>query len=49
MNPILLDFPDSFESERLVLRCPRPGDGRAMHEAITESLNELNPWVPWVP
>jgi RimJ/RimL family protein N-acetyltransferase len=47
MNPILLDFPDSFESERLLIRCPRPGDGQAMHEAIVESLDELRPWMPW--
>src|SRR5687767_328065 len=45
--PILLDFPDSFESERLLIRAPRPGDGRAIHEAIVESLDELRPWMPW--
>jgi hypothetical protein len=27
-NPILLDFPDSFETERLIIRAPRPGDVR---------------------
>jgi len=45
--PILLDFPDWFESERLVIRAPRAGDGRAIHEAIVESLDELRPWMPW--
>ena len=47
MNPILLDFPDAFESERLVIRCPRAGDGAALHEAVTKSLDELRPWMPW--
>ncbi len=26
-KPILLDFPDQLETERLILRPPRPGDG----------------------
>lgn len=47
MNPILLDFPDHFESARLLIRCPRAGDGAALHEAVIESLDELRPWMPW--
>lgn len=47
MNAILLDFPDSFESERLLIRCPQPGDGVMIDEAIRESFNELHPWMPW--
>lgn len=47
VNPILLDFPEEFESERLILRPPRPGDGAAMHAAVVESLNDLRPWLPW--
>ncbi|MBN1200962.1 MAG: GNAT family N-acetyltransferase [Anaerolineae bacterium] len=46
-NPILRDFPDQFESERLIIRAPRPGDGPAVNEAIHESLDELKPWMPW--
>jgi RimJ/RimL family protein N-acetyltransferase len=46
-NPLLLDFPDSFETERLLIRAPRPGDGRAMNEAVLESLDTLRPWMPW--
>jgi RimJ/RimL family protein N-acetyltransferase len=46
-RPILLDIPDSFESERLVLRAPRPGDGEALNAAVIESLAELRPWMPW--
>jgi hypothetical protein len=44
-SPILLDFPDSFESERLLIRGPRPGDGAAVHAALIESLGELRPWL----
>ena len=47
MNPILLDFPDTFETERLTIRAPRPGDAPQIVEAVIESLNELRPWMPW--
>ena len=46
--PILLDFPDSFETERLIIRAPRPGEGRAVNAAIRASLDALRPWMPWV-
>ncbi|MBI5958666.1 MAG: GNAT family N-acetyltransferase [Chloroflexi bacterium] len=46
-NPLLLDFPDQFETERLILRAPRPGDGAASNAAIRESIDELRPWMPW--
>lgn len=46
-NPILLDFPYSFDTERLTIRGPLPGDGRAIHEAIVSSRDELIPWMPW--
>ncbi|WP_430788278.1 GNAT family N-acetyltransferase [Virgibacillus flavescens] len=45
MNPILIDFPYEFETERLLLRMPMPGDGKAVHEAIKASINELKPWM----
>lgn len=48
MNPILLDFPHEFETERLRLRMPMPGDGKAVHEAITASIDELRPWMGFV-
>ena len=46
-EPILRDVPDTFESERLVIRAPRAGDGPALQEAIEESLTELSEWMPW--
>lgn len=45
--PILREFPDTFETERLVIRCPRPGDGEAVNRAIVRSLERLQPWFPW--
>jgi RimJ/RimL family protein N-acetyltransferase len=46
-NPILLDFPDQLETERLIIRAPRAGDGAAVQAAVLESINELRPWMPW--
>jgi RimJ/RimL family protein N-acetyltransferase len=47
MNPLLLDIPDTFESERLTIRVPRAGDGVEESAAVTESLAALRPWMPW--
>jgi RimJ/RimL family protein N-acetyltransferase len=46
-EPILRDFSERFESERLLIRSPLPGDGAEVHAAIAESLDELRPWMPW--
>lgn len=47
MKPILLDIPDSFESERLLIRVPKPGDGAVLQEGYLESMDRLKPWFPW--
>lgn len=46
-NPILIDFPYSFETERLIIRGPLPGDGMGVREAVVESQQALIPWMPW--
>ncbi len=46
-SPILKDFPESFETERLLIRSPLSGDGPEMHAAVNESLDELLPWMDW--
>ena len=45
--PILMDFPESFETERLLIRSPLPGDGQELHAAVRESIEELTPWMTW--
>ncbi|WP_188208114.1 GNAT family N-acetyltransferase [Alkalibacillus aidingensis] len=45
VNPLLLEFPDQFETEQFIIRSPRPGDGKALNEAIVASINELLPWM----
>jgi len=47
-DPILIEFPYQFETERLLIRGPLPGDGKAIHEAVLETIDELRPWMPWV-
>lgn len=47
MNPILREFPEEFTTDRLIIRMPKPGDGKVVYEAITASINELKPWLPF--
>ncbi len=47
MNPIILDFPSEFTTERLLIRLPLPGDGKAVYEAIQASRAELKQWLPF--
>ncbi len=45
--PIMKDFPEAFETERLLIRSPMPGDGPELYAAVRESMEELLPWMPW--
>jgi RimJ/RimL family protein N-acetyltransferase len=45
--PILVDFPESIETERLLIRSPLLGDGQELHAAVRESIEELTPWMTW--
>jgi len=50
-EPILIDLPASIETERLLMRPPRTGDGTMLHLAVVESLTELRRFLaslPWV-
>ena len=47
MNEVLLEIPDSFDTERLTIRCPRPGDGPEFNAATVESFDRLQPWFEW--
>jgi RimJ/RimL family protein N-acetyltransferase len=39
--------PEQFETERLLIRAPQPGDGKAINDAVRESFDELRVWMPW--
>lgn len=47
MDPVLIDVPMQLSTDRLILRCPQPGDGPVANEAERESIQELRPWMPW--
>ena len=47
LEPLLIDVPERIHTERLILRCPRPGDGAALNRAVAETLEQLKPWMPW--
>ena len=47
IEPVLIEVPERIETERLVLRCPRRGDGAVVNAAVLASLDELRPWMPW--
>ena len=47
VDPLLLDIPDTFESDRLIFRVPRAGDGPATNAAVLRSFDTLKPWMPW--
>jgi RimJ/RimL family protein N-acetyltransferase len=46
-KPILIEFPYSFETERLIIRGPLPDDAIPLREAVLESQADLVPWMPW--
>ncbi len=47
MDALLLDFPESFESDRLTIRAPCPGDGVEINAAVRETFDDLKVWMPW--
>lgn len=47
MNPLLLNIPETLQSQRLLLRVPHAGDGEMMNASISESMDELKLWLPW--
>lgn len=47
MEPLLEFVPDSIVTPRLILRSPRASDGPALNAAVVESLEALQPYMPW--
>lgn len=47
LKPILIDLPTPVTTTRLLLRPPKPGDGKALNAAVLESFEELKQWMPW--
>jgi RimJ/RimL family protein N-acetyltransferase len=51
MMAVTHDIPVRLETQRLILRCPRAGDGEIVYASIAESLDDLRKFPasqPWV-
>jgi ribosomal-protein-serine acetyltransferase len=46
MNPLLLDIPTEFTSERLLMRCYRPGDGAMYYQMLLANWDYLYEFLP---
>lgn len=47
VEPLLIDVPESLETERLIVRAPRAGDGAALFAAVAASEDDVSPWMSW--
>ncbi|MGE3268204.1 MAG: GNAT family N-acetyltransferase [Chloroflexota bacterium] len=48
LPPILVDLPEQLDGERVSVRPWLEGDSRALWDAVDESRNHLEPWMPWM-
>jgi len=46
-SELLRTFPESFETERLLIRAASPDDASQANAAVIESRAELTPWISW--
>lgn len=46
-KPLLLDIPDQFTGERVLLRGWQDTDADALYTAIRESAAHIGEWLPW--
>lgn len=44
----MVQLPSEVRSPRLRLRIWQPGDGAVLTTAVTESIEHLRPWMPWI-
>lgn len=47
LPPILRDFPERFESARLVIRAPLAGDDTELNAGVRETWDDLHEWMDW--
>jgi ribosomal-protein-serine acetyltransferase len=48
MHPVVKEIPDSFETDRLLVRATRQGDGKIVFQGIEDSRAELGAWMSWI-
>jgi RimJ/RimL family protein N-acetyltransferase len=47
MPPPLPHIAHAFETDRLLIRSPLPGDGAELNAAVLETFENLHLWMPW--
>mgnify|MGYP003512945731 CR=1 FL=1 len=47
MDPMLIEIPRRIDTARLMMRCPRNGDGLLLQAMQTETMAGLRPWMHW--
>jgi RimJ/RimL family protein N-acetyltransferase len=47
-GPVFSNPAYRIETKRLVVRCYNPSDASMLAESVSESLEHLRPWMPWV-
>ncbi len=47
LQALLLEIPQSLDTERLSICAPQAGRGPEIHAAVMESFAELRAWMPW--
>jgi RimJ/RimL family protein N-acetyltransferase len=46
-SPLLIELPMPITTERLIIRPSENGEGGIISEAVLESFDQLEPWIPW--
>ncbi|MES2212487.1 MAG: GNAT family N-acetyltransferase [Pseudomonadota bacterium] len=49
IKPILVDLPERFETEHLILQAPKAGYGAALLDAISDGYEDYVKWLSWTP
>lgn len=44
---VLWDVPREIETERLIIRAPRRGDGEILNALKSKNFEHIKPWFPW--
>lgn len=47
MSKILIDLPETIETQRLILQMPKAGFGEKLHSAINDGYEDFVKWLNW--
>lgn len=47
MSKLLIDLPETIETDRLILQMPKAGFGKKLHQAIIDGFDDGVKWLNW--